>query len=288
MVIVTCYYILILTSFFLWMYVMILVLSLNDITFEPFSVPANEGNDKLPVYYKQFKWKPEILVMCFTMVFSYLWFIATSNLSCRFMIMCCVATYYFNSDDQGEGQAEVQWAMYMAHVNHLGTVAFGGLVLTAVSLIRVFFVWWAKKLQNKGDGNCFFKCISSISQCGLSCVEQLCDKISEDHFSWIAITGDDFCHGMWRGLMMKVRLLLEFQYSFIISDIFLSILKLTIIIMNFGTCYGFLKLTRENQNVTSMFAPLLLNLYLTYMTVSVFFSFFESASCTLTMCLAVD
>jgi len=80
------------------------------------------------------------------MVFSYLWFLATANLSCRFMIMCCVATYYFNSDDQGEGEAEVQWAMYMAQFNHLGTVAFGGLVLTPVSLIRVLFVWWAKKL----------------------------------------------------------------------------------------------------------------------------------------------
>ena len=51
---------------------------------------------------------------------------------------------------------------------------------------------------------------------------------------------------------------------------------------------GFLYATTESDNIESFAAPVLLNLYLTYLTVNFFFNFFESASYTLMMCLAVD
>jgi hypothetical protein len=36
--------------------------------------------------------------------------------------------------------------MEMTHITHFGTMAFGGGVLTFVSLIGILFTWWAKKL----------------------------------------------------------------------------------------------------------------------------------------------
>ena len=62
-------------------------------------VDVNLGKDFSGVWYKAFTWKLEIVLMCIGMVLGYLWYIATCNLGIRFMIMCCVSTYYFNSDD---------------------------------------------------------------------------------------------------------------------------------------------------------------------------------------------
>jgi hypothetical protein len=73
-----------------------------------------------------------------------------------------------------------------------------------------------------------------------------------------------------------------------VTSIFLNSIKFLIIVLNFVTMIGFLYLSGESDNINSLAAPVLLNLYLTYLTVNFFFNFFESASYTLMMCLAVD
>ena len=126
------------------------------------------------------------------MVLSYIWFLATCNLALKFLIMCATATYYFNSDDEEEGRAELGLSAQLVLYYHLGSVAYGGLILSTVSFFRIFFVFWARKLSNKGRSNCFCRALATCSICILSTFEFMTDKYSEDHFTWIAIVGDDF------------------------------------------------------------------------------------------------
>lgn len=62
-----------------------------------------------------------------------------------------------------------------------------------------------------------------------------------------------------------------------------------IIIANTGTMYVVLyKITMESDNVSNIAYPMVINIYLTYVTLGVLFSFFETVSYTMMVCLAVD
>jgi hypothetical protein len=47
-------------------------------------------------------------------------------------------------------------------------------------------------------------------------------------------------------------------------------------------------ITNESENTSNIFYPFALNIYLTYVTLGVIFSFFETVSFTMMICMAVD
>ena len=61
--------------------------------------------------------------------------------------MSC-ATYYFNSDANTEGQADVSKAFRLAYLNHLGSIAMGAFIIALVQLAKIIFVYAAKAAAN--------------------------------------------------------------------------------------------------------------------------------------------
>lgn len=171
----------------------------------------------------------------------------------------------------------------------MGTVAFGSAVLVWIDYIKVFFVMPAKRMSNFGRMNSLCRCIVSCSDCSLYCCEKICDYLGTESMTYIAITGDNFCQGAWKGFMMQVRYMLEFQYSMRTISVFSFALKFIIVLANLLT---FLCLTEliigDGKTLNSYTAVVLLNLVLSYITAAMFMSFFETVSYSLLMCLAVD
>ena len=133
------------------------------------------------------------------------------------------------------------------------------------------------------------KNISACAECGLKCFEKWTDFISIEAYSFIAITGDSFCQGAWYGFLLKVKYLLEFQNAISISKFFMYGIKLMIIVANLGTMILVMyNITEEYENTSNILYPMILNIYLTYMTLGVIFSFFETVSFTMMICMAVD
>jgi len=60
--------------------------------------------------------------------------------------MCSVATYYFNSSADGEGEAEVAQSLYWSSVTHAGSVALGSLLMAVIQLMQILCE------AAKGDG----------------------------------------------------------------------------------------------------------------------------------------
>lgn len=167
------YYLFILMIFFAGMHVLIYLTSMNDISMsctqpsqQTAAQPTAAGD-----CIKEFSWNVGTVFLTLFTVVALMWLIATINLCSKFLIMCSAATYYFNSDDEMEGSAEVLLAFSWTHLYHLGTLAYGASVLTVVSLLRILFVWWAKKVQNRGKAGGFCACLAACADCGLGCVE---------------------------------------------------------------------------------------------------------------------
>ena len=124
--------------------------------------------------------------------------------------MCSAATYYFNSDVDDEGTAEVLLALKMTHVYHTGTIAFGSFAITLISIIRFAFTYWAKKAVLLSKENSVMNALVCCSECGLKCVETITDYLTLNAFAYIAITGDGFCEGAWKGFLLQIKHMLEF------------------------------------------------------------------------------
>ena len=90
-------------------------------------------------------------------------------------------------------------------------------------------------MQNYGGGNSCMNCLAVCSECGMKCFEKWTDYVSIEAYSFIAITGDNFCQGSWYGFLMKIKYLLEFQNAISISKFFMYGIKFIIIFCNVGT-----------------------------------------------------
>lgn len=69
------------------------------------------------------------------LLFSYLWLNNYLGYQAVMTCMCSVSTYYFNSNSDGEGSAEVAQALYWSNVTHAGSVALGSLLMAIIQLV---------------------------------------------------------------------------------------------------------------------------------------------------------
>lgn len=73
--------------------------------------------------------------LAFLLLFAYLWLNNYVGYQAVMTCMCSVSTYYFNSNSDGEGSAEVAQALYWSNVTHAGSVALGSLLMALINLM---------------------------------------------------------------------------------------------------------------------------------------------------------
>ena len=77
--------------------------------------------------------------------FGLLWNVAFIQCVCDFIITGVVCIWYHN--DQDDGGTPVSTATKWAFVNHLGTIAFGSLILAIVYLLRIIAEYIAVRIS---------------------------------------------------------------------------------------------------------------------------------------------
>jgi hypothetical protein len=84
------------------------------------------------------------------MWFGLFWILILIDYCKNFAVLYASSTYYFNSPDEegNDGSANVMEGVKLAHLKHLGGLAFGALIITIIKIIRILFVYLAKKAVN--------------------------------------------------------------------------------------------------------------------------------------------
>jgi hypothetical protein len=130
------HFILTIIAVLIWIGAMACVVSLNDIK-----------ADSIIPQAKDLTWKDNVTYMALFMLFGILWITAFFEYCSTFIVMCSAATYYFNSNANEEGSADVSLAFKITYLYHAGTVAFGALIIAIVRFIRLVFLYLAKKAE---------------------------------------------------------------------------------------------------------------------------------------------
>lgn len=157
--------------------------------------------------------------------------------------MAAATTYYFNCTEESEyeGQAELCYSVKLAHVYHTGSIAAGAFIIAVIEFIKFVFLYLAKKAEKASGGNKCIKAVVCVAECCLSCIEKVCDYINQSAFAYIAVTGDGFCEGAWKGFLLNVKHMLSFTFANYIAKIFILLGKVCICVVNGFTLVFILK-----------------------------------------------
>ena len=260
----------------LWVAGQICVMSLND-----FKKGDGSPQDKDMI------WKSDVKGMMFFMCFGLLWLLKFIDDKVKFITMVSAATYYFSSNSEKNGSAKVCTGFTYAYTKHAGSLAFGSLIMTIISILRMVVDGMANS-ANEG-GNPAAKAIACVAQCLVRCLEDLIEYINRTAYAYMAVTGDGFCSSAWNGFLLNLKYCAKFYFAIQIAGMFVFMGILACTAANTGL--GFLLMTyatKEAANMESVMGPLILIGFMTFVIACIFLGLFDEAVLATIHCYAVD
>jgi hypothetical protein len=79
----------------------------------------------------------DMYLLAMGLFFGLLWILAFFNAQQSFIVMVAGCSYYFDSNKEKEGDADVGMGVKMAWVNHIGSLAFGSFIVAVVEFLRI-------------------------------------------------------------------------------------------------------------------------------------------------------
>jgi hypothetical protein len=227
------------------------------------------------------------------LMFGFLWtrafFIAVGDM----ISAGAVGRWYYTHDKKG-----VQWyltgAMKTTLRYHLGSAAFGALIIAVVQMIRIIFNYVVSKMKEL-DENMVAKFVIALINCCLHCIERFLEFINKNAYIQVAIWGHSFC----KGAREAFTLLLSNAFRVIavqsVSGAFIFMGKLFIALVT--SFIAALMLVKANWNnvaekwseVTSA-PPFTIGVIfvLSYLVASAFMNVFEMCIDTIFQCYCED
>ncbi|OMJ83106.1 hypothetical protein SteCoe_16026 [Stentor coeruleus] len=206
----------------------------------------------------------------------------------QFIIACTVSIWYFSRNTSGI-HAITKSAYYSIRY-HLGSLAFGSLLLSFVRFIK-FLLWYIKeKLYKAGfEGNLMIKWTCRCIQCYVDCFERFIKFIDKNAYIQIALTGDSFCIAAKNAFTLIVENALRFAALGAIGDIFKIIGKIFITIVT--SLIGFYIITNYDpwkDDIQSPVAPTCVFALIAYTVSGLFMSVYEMACDTIIQAYLID
>lgn len=262
-----------------WLYGFLQVCSLNEI--KPGLLPQS----------KDLKWEKKNKYMALFMIFGFLWLTAFIEYASRFVVIVGACTYYFNNHrDRSEEEkgAEIMFGVKCAYYHHMGSVAFGAFIIALVRFVKLIFYYLAKKAEKASGDNPAIKVAVACAGCILNCIERICDYLNEAAFCYMAVTGNSFLSSAWNGFLLNLKHGLKFVFANMIAKVFIFIGKIGIVVGNCFTMYFLMKFRGDLEEVSSIWGPIILVGFVTYVCAGLFLSLFEEAVMALCTCVCFD
>merc|ERR1719499_2088861 len=160
------------------------------------------------------------------------------------------AEWYF-SDFQDDGVnkklddgSPVLRSMWRITRYHMGTIAFGAMIIAIIRMIRAVLVYMETQMM-KYDENCVAKCIVCCVHCCLNCMECCLDKLSKDGFIFVNIYGTPFCSSaisafdmIWKHLTTVAALTVVSDYVEFIGKISISMISTGLMLFIIDSYYA--------------------------------------------------
>lgn len=277
------YFVLTIIIFSIWIFCMLAINSIGTIEASTAIVPQKKQ------VIRTDEQKKTVDALFLFMLFGIFWIVAFIKAKSSFITMVAATTYYFDSNSERDGVADVGLGFKFTYMYHAGSLAFGSFIIALIQFIRVIFMYLAQQAQKASGDNVAVRIIVGCANCCLKCLEKVVDYLNKSAYAYMAVSGDSFCTSAWNGFLLNVKHTLKFGWANFLAGMFIWTGKIAITILNVFSCYMIMKyITKDIGQISSPIIPLAVVGGITYITANIFLSLFDEAVLGLMTCLAVD
>lgn len=171
---------------------------------------------------------------------------------------------------------------FVFHRYHLGTVAFGSLVITICRVIRVILEYIDEKLK-KWD-NEFTQCVLCCCKCFFWCLERFLRFLSKNAYIMCAIHGKPFCSSARDAFNLLMRNFLRVVALDKVTEFLFFLTKILVTVGMGAVTYVYFTSERYEDKLNYVQVPVVIVMFATYLIASVFFGVYSMAVDTLFLC----
>ncbi|KAM3966834.1 choline transporter-like 2 isoform 2-T2 [Aphomia sociella] len=207
------------------------------------------------------------------------------------MLASTFSTWYWTFTKRNLPFFTLTSGIYRTIRYHLGTVAFGALIIAIVRVIRVILEWIDQKIK-KFD-NPFTRCILCCCKCFFWCLENFLKFINKNAYIMCAVHGTNFCTSARDAFSLLMRNIIRVVVLDKVTDFIFFLSKLLIsigigfavyYILQWNYVYEVTHAARLHYN----YVPAIILSIVTYLICSIFFNVYAMAVDTLFLCFLED
>ena len=197
-----------------------------------------------------------------------------------------VSTYFFTRDKCNIGNKTFFHSISLTSKFHLGTAAFGSLIIAVIQIIRSIIVYIEKK-AGKNEGSRVAKIILRSIRCCLWCVEKFMKFINKQAYIQTAMMGFSFCSAAKASFALLLKNVLRVATVSFVSEFVLFIGKLFIVVST--TLLTYLYLDKElSGELNGLWLPTLVTAIISYCVAAMFSEVFGMTISTILQCYMKD
>lgn len=199
-----------------WFIYIVYIASSGDMTIDPntgYRVFSYDTNSKYAFLYLLFCWfwTSEFIIACGQLTLA-----------------LAIAAWYFTRDKSTIGNGTFIWAAKTTTIYHIGTAAFGSLVIAIILTIRAIIAYIQRKA--KKSGNKLLEYLMCVLQCCMWCLEKIMRFINKNAYIQTAIYGYSFCKAARSAFFLVLRNILRVAAVNLVADFVLLLGKVLILI----------------------------------------------------------
>lgn len=220
--------------------------------------------------------------------FGILWVVNWLKAHTSMITMLTACTYYFNSNENHEGEAEINVGVQFCFKYHLGSLAFGSFIIAFIQFIKYVFLSAAEYAEELSGENPFVKCLTCTATKIINCIETICDYINKAAYAYTAVSGDSFCPAAWNGFLLNLKHAGKFGFAALLAEGFIWVGKISIVVSTLILTWLVLNATGEVEKCGSIVPPMVIVGLVAFMCASVFLGLFDETTIAMVTCVCVD
>ncbi|GBN50088.1 Choline transporter-like protein 1 [Araneus ventricosus] len=220
-------------------------------------------------------------VMRWLLLFGFIWLTQFVMACQNFVVAGAVVNWFFTRDKHRLG-SPISKSLCMLICYHLGSVAFGSLIIAIMKAIRALFRLIQKHMNNQNQRcDIFWK----FFQCCLACFENYLKFLSKNAYIMIAIFGDSFCASARKSFGSLTANILKIAAVDCIGDFILFIGKMGVTI---SIALIALEILKNVDGLNYIWIPVAISCVFAFLCCHCFLSVYEMAIDTLMLCFCED
>lgn len=209
------------------------------------------------------------------MAFMWLWTMVFIHAASQWICAHSVVSWYFSPESAKVGSMQVIRSTLVFLRYHVGTVAFGSLVLALVQTLRTILIYIKSKLKNKT--NVIVKMLMCCCSCCLYMLAKFVQFMDKQAYIQSALNGTGFCTSARRAFGLIFRNFGRVATISVISTFVMFVGKVGVSIVSAGLGYYYMT-TYMNRDLNGYTVPTIAVFVIAYMCSAVFLDIVSMAS----------